>query len=103
MSRPLPDCAYCGGSLSRCGRILLRCGDLPGAPEVGWHSQCAGKDKLFQSDTILFGGDKAKTILFMINDRGRKHPSQARVVSLLKKGEKGGYRRAYGPGIAFDM
>lgn len=101
MSRPLPDCALCGGSLNRCGRILLRCGDLPGAPEVGWHSQCAGKDKLFQSDTILFGGETAKTILKRIWARGRKHPSQARVISSLKKGEKGGCRRAYGPGIEF--
>jgi len=109
MSRPLPDCAHCGGSLSHCGRVLLRYGDLPGAPEVGWHTHCATADKaIFNRAASLLGttkasGKKVKTLLHMIHKRGGRYLLQARVMSHLKMGEKGGYRRAYGSGLAFDI
>ena len=47
MSRPLPMCAYCGKSLVRKGRLLAHYGDLPGKPDVGWHTEkCMTADPL---------------------------------------------------------
>lgn len=44
MSRRLPDCAYCGARLWG-AQVRLSYGDLPGAPEVGWHADTSGVDR----------------------------------------------------------
>jgi hypothetical protein len=93
MSRPLPDCALCGKSLAYKGRILLRYGCLAGAPEVGWHPVCSKNDPLFRPETV---NTSAGNLVRVICERG-----YSRVISLRRYAEKGGCRRAYGPGIEF--
>ena len=51
MARPLPMCAWCGGSLRKCAKLLVRWTHLPGHPEVGWHylaktGDCHGDEQI---------------------------------------------------------
>jgi len=36
VSRPLPRCAWCGSSLARRGRMLIRWTAVPGTPAIAW-------------------------------------------------------------------
>lgn len=75
MSRKLPLCAWCGGSLASRGRITLDYGDLPESPMVGWHAydalKCAQQDPCFRACTeaVANGGD-APNALLVIGERG---------------------------------
>lgn len=47
MAARLPNCAFCGESIARAARVVIDW-RLTGAPRIGWHNDCAGKDPLFR-------------------------------------------------------
>ena len=67
MTKPLPKCAYCGGSLIYKCRIVLHYGALPGAPDIGWHEECIKKDPHFNP---LAGNAEAPALLKIIDAKG---------------------------------
>ena len=51
MSRKLPLCAKCGGSLTGRAQLRVMYEAVPGKPEIGWHGETASgctKDPLFK-------------------------------------------------------
>ena len=58
MTRRLPLCAWCGGSLARRDYIIVTFRALPRKPVVGYHPDCARTDpawKAYESQRDDFG------------------------------------------------
>lgn len=80
MNRKIPNCAWCGKSMSmrraadlRRGRILDHFRGLPGSPMVGWHHDCADADPIFRQIENRGAADRQdhlRDVISRINLRG---------------------------------
>ena len=85
MSRPIPRCALCGAKLSYKNRVTVRF-RIHGNPEVGWHLECARKDKISPfGDDDPYEDDRL-ALMERIEARG-----PGRVIKYRKRGGKGRY------------
>ena len=88
MSKPLPDCAWCGGSLIKCNRTVTTWTKIKERPTVGWHIVCTELDPTFKAH--VRGVSDPAGLLKSIRERGL-----GRIVRLVANNEKAGCTYAY--------
>ena len=95
MSRPKPDCAWCGGELQGQAFVIHTWHGIKTSPSVGWHDRCSDLDSLYKARKPGEVWSNPEKLLKIIADRCDKKRGTYRIVRHCTENEKGGVRYFY--------